>query len=178
MRRQHRLQLVSVFNDRGSPSWSLPAWLRGWSALAPSEKDAKLAHKSGTSAFYSCIITGMHKPTCFLRANLTPFSFLRTARAASYPSRRVAFDSRLECDILSNVYILTFARAHARHIAAPLIDDAGVWCLRARRRVARALISACIRVEDTGMRAICILPVPVAAHITRQPRLQANAVLP
>jgi hypothetical protein len=40
------------------------------SALRPSKKDTKFAH----SAFYSCISTGMHGPTCIFWGNLTPSS--------------------------------------------------------------------------------------------------------
>jgi hypothetical protein len=34
-----------------------------------------------TSAFYSCIRTGMHRPTCMFWANLTPFSMRQVRRA-------------------------------------------------------------------------------------------------
>jgi hypothetical protein len=45
----------------GSQVRKTPSWPRSW-ALGP------------TSAFYSCVPTGMHKPACHFWANLTPFS--------------------------------------------------------------------------------------------------------
>ena len=63
-----------------SCSWSMllsELAVADWAAPAGAKvrKAAKLAQKVGpTYAFYSCIPTGMHGPTCIFWANLTPFS--------------------------------------------------------------------------------------------------------
>ena len=56
---------------------------------SPSEKDAKVGPEVGsTSAFSSCIPTGIHGPTCIFCANLPPFSLMGSSLILDAASER------------------------------------------------------------------------------------------